>query len=129
MVVRGPEGLPFFDDDNPYEPLADAIDILAGVMNNNVVFFRMTPADSLLSGVDSRRVWCLAEAGRQYLVFATGGDPFNLQVAAGQYGNIRWIDAKTGEMTDADHVGQVSAGPRSFVPPSTTTDWVLILTP
>lgn len=143
MTAFGPEGIPFHGDDNPYTTAARYIDILFDVMNNEVDFARMEPSDHLLTGHDPFRVWCLAEPGEQYLVFAAHGDPFHLHLPAGPY-RTKWIDAKTGAAaansksdlavdppTDADAVepderrnGTTGA---QFVPPSRDTDWVLIV--
>jgi hypothetical protein len=106
-----------------------AIDVVADVMNNDIEFYQMTPQDDLLSSADDKRVWCLAEEGRQYMVFSTGGDSFNLQLSAGQYGRNKWIDAKTGTAQAVEPFTLGGNESRSFSPPSTGTDWVLVLHP
>jgi hypothetical protein len=141
LTARGPEGIPFHGDDNPYTVSARYIDILSRVMTEEVAFFRMTPRDELLMGHDPHRVWCLAEAGKQYLVFSTAGEPFELYVAAGRYDNNVWIDTKTGDKRPAkgavvavedlatgagDGRRNGTAGVR-FAPPSGDTDWVLVV--
>ena len=129
LCVRGPEGMPFHGDDNPYTVSAKYMDILADVMNNEVNFYRMTPHDSVLTDHDPFRVWCLAEAGRQYLVFAGHGEPFAIKPAGGFYQNNAWIDTKTGTKTPVDPVliQTDDVTPVTFAPPSRDTDWVLIL--
>ena len=129
LCVRGPEGMPFHGDDNPYTVSAKYIDIIADVMNNEVVFYRMKPHDELLKQHDPFRVWCLAEIGRQYLVFASDGEPFAIKLDQGQYLQNIWIDAKTGKQTPVPtiSVDNNEANPVSFTPPTRETDWILIL--
>ena len=125
LSAKGDEGLPFYGDHNSYTRSARYIDILTRVMNEEVVFYHMTPQDSLLSGHDSKAVWCLAETGRQYLVFAIGGKSFTLNVASGQYNNNIWLNAETGA---SQNTGSISGGSnKKFTSPNTSTDWVLIL--
>jgi hypothetical protein len=145
LYVRGPEGMPFHGDDNSYTASARYVDILADVMNEEVVFHRMTPHDFVLTGHDPLRVWCLAEPGRQYLTFATAGEPFTLHLAPGSYDGNVWIDTKTGaqrpapatrvstgevatertpDMPDERRVGTQGV---PFAPPDRDTDWVLLL--
>jgi hypothetical protein len=141
MVAAGPEGLPFHGDDNPYTASARYIDILSDVMTGEVAFYRMTPRDYLLTGHDPFRVWCLAELGKQYLVFAATGEPFTLHLPAGDYPKNVWIDAKTGQKQPAPavKVTQDQLSPKAHddrrtgtkgvrcTPPSRDTDWVLVL--
>jgi hypothetical protein len=133
--------MPFHGEDNPYTASARYIDVLTDVMNDRVAFHRMTPHDHLLTEHDPYRVWCLAERGKQYLVFAVAGEPFTLHVAAGEYGESLWIDAKTGEARPAEAVSASSgelakAAPDDrrigtkavrLTPPNRETDWVLVL--
>jgi hypothetical protein len=145
LYVRGPEGLPFHGDDNPYTVSARYIDILTDVMTKEVVFHRMTPHDFVLMDHDPLRVWCLAEAGKQYLVFSTAGEPFTLHLAAGNYTRNVWMDTKTGRQQPAPPVSVASSevtteksvilpderriGTKgiAFNPPNRDTDWVLLL--
>lgn len=145
LYVRGPEGMPFHGDDNPFTESARYIDILSDVMNDQVVFHRMTPQDYLLTKHDPLRVWCLAEAGRQYLTFSTAGDPFTLHLAPGDYDRNIWIDTKTGRQVPAQDVSigsdevtteksaimpdarRIGTKAVSFTPQSQDTDWVLLV--
>ena len=123
----GPEGLPFHDD-NPYRASARVVDIVAEVMNEEVVFHRMNPHDELLSGHQVLRVYCLAEPGAQYLVFSPDGEPFALKLEEGNYDTVTWIDTKTGEEVEDEAV--VSLGtdqPVGFHAPHEDTDWVLVV--
>lgn len=127
LVALGPEGLPFFDAEHPYAVSANAIDVLSTVMSQEVEFYRMTPQDELLSDCDAHGVWCLAEPGRQYLVFTTRGAAFTLRLSVGQYARNQWIDAKTGDTRAVEAIMAAEEGNRSFSPPDTETDWVLLL--
>jgi hypothetical protein len=127
LMAYGPQGLPFHGDINIYASSALQIDILSNVMNHEVTFYRMTPADSLLSGHDPHRVWCLSEPGEQYLVFSINGSPFKLQLAAGRYKNNKWINTKTGAGKRIPSI-KISDNPiSSFTPPDTITDWVMLI--
>jgi hypothetical protein len=128
LYAAGPTGLPF-NADNPYMASEKYVDVLARVMKEEVVFFRMTPQDSLLKQHDALRVWALAEKGKQYLVFASHGEPFAISLADGNYANNVLIDAKTGEKTKVApvFVGEKEGKLSMFTPPDRTTDWVLIL--
>jgi hypothetical protein len=128
LYAHGPTGLPF-DEDNPYIASEKYINILARVMNEEVKFYRMNPQDGLLRQHDAMRVWALAEQGRQYLVFASCGEPFGIMLAAGDYVNNIWIDAKTGTQTKVRSVSVSGENndPVLFTPPNRETDWVLIL--
>lgn len=141
LAVRGPEGMPFHGDDNPYTVSAKYIDILAQTMQNEVEFARMTPQDFLLTNHDPLRVWCLAESGRQYLVFSVAGEPFSVHVAPGTYSHNIWINTLTGEQKHypvvsvpeeglaMDSTDERRSGTQAVevTPPDRQTDWVLIL--
>ena len=126
LYVRGPEGMPFHGDDNPYTVSAKYIDILSDVMSNEVVFQRMIPKDDVLTGHDLFRVWCLAETGKQYLVFSSYGEPFSIILTKGTYKNNIWLDTKTGKQTKLETVS-ATGDPAHFNPPNRDSDWVLIV--
>ncbi|MBN1853795.1 MAG: DUF5060 domain-containing protein, partial [Pirellulales bacterium] len=128
LYAGGPIGLPFHDE-NPFTASEKYVDLVAQVMNKEVAFYRMIPQDALLKEHDALRVWTMAETGKQYLVFASFGEPFAIQLAKGMYTNNVWIDAKTGTQQNAEPV-PVPDEKNSlvfFTPPSRATDWVLIL--
>ncbi|WP_372772644.1 DUF5060 domain-containing protein [Mangrovibacterium sp.] len=127
LVARGPEGLPFFDDGNPYEASARQIDLLSNIMNTEVQFYTMNPADSLLSGCDSKAVWCLAEPSRQYLVFSIAGKPFNLQVEKGNYASCKWINTINGDIQTNAPISVATNETILFSPPDQQNDWVLLI--
>ena len=84
LAVRGPEGLPFYGDDNPFTVSAKYIDILAKIMTDEVVFHRMTPQDHLLTHHDPFRVWCLAESASSISCFPVPANRFWVHVAEGE---------------------------------------------
>lgn len=141
LAVRGPEGMPFHGEDNPYTTSAGYIDVLSEVMSEDVKFYRMRPADYLLTRHDPFRVWCLAEPGQQYLVFAPGGDSFSVHLEAGAYSQNVWVDAKTGRQiafeevtiqeselaTDQPDERRDGTKGLAVQPPDSSTDWVLLL--
>lgn len=127
LVAFGSEGLPFHGHENPYSQSVSEMDILSDVMNKELSFFRMHPTDSLLSGHNPKKVWCLSESGEQYLVFAANGNPFKLQVKEGRYVSNKWLDTKTGESLAVPELQARDTELTSFTPPDNLTDWVLIL--
>ena len=127
LKAFGSDGLPFYGDVNLYASSALELDILSNVMNNDVLFHRMIPSDSLLSEHNNKSVWCLSETGEQYLVFASNGDPFKLQLASGQYNSNQWLNAKTGSGLKIASFSATENEQISFTPPNTNTDWVLLI--
>lgn len=145
LYVRGPEGMPFHGKDNPYTESARYIDIVAEVMTEEVAFHRMSPSDFLLTDRDPLRVWCLAEPGQQYLVFATAGEAFTLHLTPGNYSDNVWVNTKTGAQRRARAVQvngtdisterspilpderRIGTKAVSFAPPNHRTDWVLLV--
>ncbi len=100
------------------------VETLYKVFTQEIAFHRMTPHDDLLSGF-SGNAFCLAEVGKQYLVYKESGGPFNLNLVSSTYG-VTWIDTKTGLRRDGGKVDGTDAS-RPFTPPSSDTDWVLLL--
>ena len=145
LAVRGPEGMPFHGDDNPYTKSAKYVDILSDLMQKDVTFYRMTPQDVLLTRHDPFRVWCLAEPGKQYLAFSCSGEPFTIHLNEGNYSRNAWVDAKTGKQqplkrievagnqvskeATKDASGELRVGMKAveMQPPNRDTDWVLLL--
>lgn len=127
LVAKGPEGLPFFGEENAYASSAFELDILSNVMNKEVTFYKMHPTDSILSAHNNKTVWCLSEKGQQYLVFSINGEPFQINLAPGKYDRNIWIDTKTGvdKLIPAitAHVNELI----TFTPPDRSTDWVLLI--
>jgi len=127
LKAYGDQGLPFHGDVNEYATSALQLDILERVVTEDVEFFRMTPADSLLFDQDTLAVWCLAEPGEQYLVFTIEGKSFSLQLAAGEYLNNHWINTMTGAGFEVPAFTASEGEKVSFTPPDTNTDWALVI--
>lgn len=82
-------------------------------------FYRMHPAQEL---VDAG--YCLAEPGRQYLVYLDAGGVVNIAVTGGAY-RVQWIDAqRPGHGVDG---GKTTDG-RGLEAPAGGDDWILQLT-
>lgn len=127
LVAFGPEGLPFFGDDNIYASSACEMDLLADVMNKELRFYSMNPSDDLLSEHDKKQVWCLSEPGVQYLVFACNGNSFSLRINKGNYTRNIWLNAKNGEKIAIDPLLVEAEKLVQFTPPDNITDWVLLV--
>jgi hypothetical protein len=141
LYAHGPVGLPF-SEENEFHLSERYVEILTRVMSDEVEFYRMTPQSDQLTAHDPFRVFALIEENRQYIVFSIKGEPFSLFLPKGEFANNIWIDTKTGEQQSVGSVaghgsleiterggGNRSEWPQpvSFEPPSTDTDWVLVL--
>lgn len=127
LYAGGATGLPF-NEENEFKTSEKYIAILSRVMNEEVEFYRMVPSDHLLKSSDPFRVWALAEEGSQYLVFSMHGEPFGIQLTAGNYERSEWLDTKTGEARPIDRVNVKGEHELvQFNPPDQATDWALIL--
>lgn len=118
-------------------PMVDRLDVLYNIMTRDVAFHRLTPANNLLSScwsnfdrwgaVPTSPCYAAAEPGRQYVVYKEDGGSFGLNVAAGNY-TATWVDTRSGNRQPANG-GTVQGGATAtFSAPSTTSDWVLLLT-
>lgn len=88
----------------------------------------MTPQSNLLSEHDPEATWCLAEEGRQYLVFSVDGLPFSLALIEGSYTNNRWLNTKTGSIQTLSAFVLTAPTVARFDPPQADEgDWILIL--
>ncbi|MDF7801998.1 DUF5060 domain-containing protein [Pontiellaceae bacterium B1224] len=102
------------------------IDYLCYIMTEDLEFYSMTPQDGLLSDIVSGDTcYCLAEVGKQYLVYKEDGGSFNLNLAPGEYDSI-WIDARTNARLLNGTVTSLG-GNMAFIVPDNTTEWVLVL--
>jgi hypothetical protein len=76
----------------------------------NTEYWRMEPADGLVS-----EGHCLAEAGRQYVVFLNASRPFSLRLdGLGSPRKAEWFHPFTGERRDA---GTLTSGTLRLTPP------------
>ena len=84
-----------------------------------IPFYRMSPNQQI---VDNG--FCLAERGKQYLVYLPDGGVVNVAVKAGPY-KVIWINAQN--TSDRRYVGTTDGGKELSVP-SGGDDWLLYLT-
>lgn len=84
-------------------------------------YWKMRPDNELVKS--GKRVYVLAEPGRQYIVYAAGGGRVSLEASGGPY-RARRYDPRTGE--DAPLAVAVSGGKYSFETPA-GDDWVVYL--
>jgi Domain of unknown function (DUF5060) len=102
------------------------IDYLCDIMTKDTQFYRMNPHDELLNSITSRTTcYCLAEIGRQYLVYKEQGGSFDLDLATGKY-TVTWIDTRTNERQSGGNVTGVG-DPVNFSVPDNSTEWLLLL--
>jgi hypothetical protein len=109
-----------------WDDAASRVDELADIMTDELNFYKMTPQDSLLSGITSGTTcYCLAETGKQYLVYKEEGGSFKLNLASGSY-EATWIDART---NTRQSVGEIegTGNDVSFSLPNNTTEWLLLV--
>jgi len=84
-----------------------------------IPFYRMSPNQQI---VDNG--FCLAEQGKQYLVYLPDGGVVNITVKAGSY-KVIWIDAQN--TSDKRYAGTTDNG-KGLSVPSGGDDWLLYLT-
>jgi hypothetical protein len=85
----------------------------------SVPFYKMTPRQDL---VDNG--FCLAECGRQYLVYLPSGGTVNISLGRGPY-DVTWISAQNRSETHG--MGRTDDGKNLTAPPH-GDDWLLYLT-
>ena len=90
------------------------------VERSAVAYWRMEPSDGLLVEA-SNLVYCLAEAGREYLVYYVQGGAAGLQLPAGQFA-ASWLNPRTGAVTGPRAVA--GGAVQRFAAPD-AEDWVL----
>ena len=73
---------------------------------------------------NSAREWVLADPGRSYLAYATGGAPVSLDLTDGTY-SARWIDPADGSIQDTGE--STGGGTKQFSAPG-KGEWLLWLT-
>jgi len=68
---------------------------------------------------DADHCWCLAERGRQYLVFTLQGGPVSVDLsdAPGKRFNAKWFDPRNGELGPAGDGVAPGGGTVSFASP------------
>jgi len=85
---------------------------------------KMKPHDIVLDAPECN--WCLADSGRNYLVYALRGGPIRLDLTKAQ-GNFKakWLDPRSGALTNA---GSLEAGSVAAFNAPDNRDWALWLT-
>jgi hypothetical protein len=100
-------------------------DVLRNALGATRVYAdKLDLAHALPSGSLSSTGYCLANPGRQYLVYQPSSGSFTLNVPAGSY-SYEWFNPASGSVTQTGTTALVS-GARTFTPPS-SGDAVLLL--
>lgn len=104
------------------------------VEDGAVSFWRLVPNDAALAEAD-RSVYCLAEAGREYVVYFAGGGSACIELPSGRY-RVRWFDPRLGTFEQDQEVqvdGEVTgtnpaevAAALPFTAPD-SEDWALLV--
>jgi len=81
-------------------------------------FYRMSPSPNLVNNG-----WCLAEPGREYLVYLQSRGSVSATISNGPY-QVEWIN---GQNTDDRQVGTPTTNGLNLASPSTGDDWMLHL--
>ena len=85
----------------------------------------MKPSDFVRN--DSKTTWCLADSGRTYLVYTLGGGRIRLDLSMAQEDlQAKWLDPRTGKLTDANG-GSVAPGALTTFKTPDNRDWALWL--
>jgi len=105
---------------------ATYMDILYSVVTQEIEFYRMEPHDEILH-LNQQICYCLAEMGRQYLVWIQDGGEVRMDLPAGSWRGV-WIDTKTNARWDVVVEGN-SERAVQIQSPGLSTDWVLVLKP
>ena len=117
-----------------YPAAVKSIDILADIMvNKTAAFFRLVPADHLLSAQSPPLTFCLAEPGNQYLVYSDSGISFSLDTRTQKNGDaeqymftLTWFDAMDQNVVKIPQK-VIGGSILKLEPPSTVTHWVGLL--
>jgi hypothetical protein len=100
------------------------MDILYRVITEDLDFSHMEPHDELISA-PARNAYCLAELGKQYLVWKQDGGEVDLLLPKGIWQGV-WVDTKTNERLGV--IEEASAnGFIKFNSPDESSDWALVL--
>ncbi|MCC6453536.1 MAG: DUF5060 domain-containing protein [Caldilineaceae bacterium] len=89
---------------------------------NQIPYWKMAPHNALIE--DGKRVYLLADLGKEYVVYAAAGGDFTLPLPDGTY-NVQRFDPQSGKSTTLPPV--TGGSPLSFSLPD-SRDWVLHIT-
>jgi hypothetical protein len=83
-------------------------------------YWELEPSDNLVN-----HGWCIAEPGREYVVFQNQAQPFTLEIAGAKATlKAEWFDPYTGKLTDA---GSFENGNQGVTPPADSGKGPLVL--
>ena len=83
----------------------------------------MNPANEFVKGSDE--AYCLAEYGKQYIVYAPKGGMIRMNLPGAGAGLIaEWLDSRTGEHRP---IGAIAAGSLYQIQAPDNSDWVLLV--
>jgi hypothetical protein len=94
------------------------------VDQGDVRFWRMSPSDSLLADA-SAGVYCLAEEGREYVLYFAQGGTAGVSLPSGTY-RIRWYDPRNGEFLP-DRVATGVADDAVSLEAPDSEDWAVLI--
>ena len=127
---------PYYSDQafTTYPSATKSIDVLNAIMTEKVpAFYKMSPADELLVAPAPDLTFCLAEQGKQYIVYSDAGAPFSLDTTTAAAGaetagllKLTWFDPTTGESKAGGTVPSASSSVR-LTPPTVNMHWVAML--
>lgn len=87
-------------------------------------FLKMKPNQAVITPGESRKVWVLAEPGKQYAIYLRGGPgALSLTIPEGKY-RLEWIDTKTG-LGAGDEAFEHPGGGKKITPPGFQEDVAL----
>lgn len=107
--------------------LADKIQSRHDIVDNvwdfmeTIPFYKMKPSQSLVTNG-----FCLAEPGRQYLIYLPARGSVSIDVQEGKTYNVKWINAQN-PLRDQRSVGTTTTGQR-LTSPTDGNDWLVYLT-
>ncbi len=86
-------------------------------------YWKMNPANEFVKGSDE--AYCLAEYGKQYIVYAPKGGMIRMNLPGAGAGLIaEWLDPRTGELRP---IGAIDAGSLYQIQAPDNSDWVLLV--
>jgi len=95
--------------------------ILALELLSSLEYWVMTPHNELVTG--NKEVYCLAEPGAQYLVYAPKGGDIGLSLPAGSY-QSGWFNPRDGNSVKQQNL---SGGHIAYLQAPNSADWVLVV--
>ena len=120
---KGTNSSGFSGSMEPADAIQSRHDVVKKVWDffETIPFYRMNPCQDL---VTNKTGYCLAEVGKQYLVYLPSKGSVNVSVASGTTYKVTWINAQN--TTDQRAAGTTSNG-QGLTSPNEGDDWVLYL--